>query len=416
VSTKASLAPLASQPFRWLLAARTTAILGNFVAPVAIAFAVLDLTGSPAALGLVLAARSLPQVVFMLAGGVVADRFPRRTVIIVAATVSALTQAAAAAAVLSGTATVGMLVAIEAVNGAASAFIFPAAAALTPLTVPSSMLQPANALIRMGMSGGMILGSALGGMLVAAVGPGVGLAVDAATFALAALLLVPLRVNSTPRGETRSARHDLREGWSEFSRRTWVWTVVLAFALLNAGVAATMGILGPVIADDSIGRASWGLVLAAQSLGLVLGGLVSLRLPMHHPLRVGLLAMLLGAPFFVVLALAPALVPLALLALAAGIGIEVFSVGWDVSLQEHIPIDRLARVYSYDMLGSFAMIPLGQIVVGPAAAAFGAPQTVLSVVALITVCLLVVLAVPSVRNLGRADVHSARRETDVVAL
>lgn len=398
-----ALAPLSHAPFRWLLASRSTAVLGNFIAPIAIAFAVLDLTGSPAALGLVLAARSLPQVAFLLLGGVVADRFPRRTVIIVAATASALSQAIAATAVLTGSATVAMLAAVEAVNGAASAFIFPAAAGLTPLTVPSTMLQPANALLRMSMSGGMILGSALGGALVAVTGPGWGLAVDAITFGLAAILMVPLRIAPTIRHETTSTWHDLREGWSEFSRRTWVWTVVLAFALVNAGVAATMGVLGPVIADDSIGRASWGLVLAAQSAGLVLGGLVSLRLAMRHPLRTGLLAVLLAVPFFLMLALAPALLPLALLALVAGVGIEVFAVGWDVSLQENVPTSHLSRVYSYDMLGSFAMIPLGQAVVGPAAAAFGAATTVLAVVAVSIACLLAALAVPSVRNLGRSE-------------
>lgn len=398
-----ALAPLSHAPFRWLLASRSTAVLGNFIAPIAIAFAVLDLTGSPAALGLVLAARSLPQVAFLLLGGVVADRFPRRTVIIVAATASALSQAIAATAVLTGSATVAMLAAVEAVNGAASAFIFPAAAGLTPLTVPSTMLQPANALLRMSMSGGMILGSALGGALVAVTGPGWGLAVDAITFGLAAILMVPLRIAATIRHETTSTWHDLREGWSEFSRRTWVWTVVLAFALVNAGVAATMGVLGPVIADDSIGRASWGLVLAAQSAGLVLGGLVSLRLAMRHPLRTGLLAVLLAVPFFLMLALAPALLPLALLALVAGVGIEVFAVGWDVSLQENVPTSHLSRVYSYDMLGSFAMIPLGQAVVGPAAAAFGAATTVLAVVAVSIACLLAALAVPSVRNLGRSE-------------
>ena len=398
-----ALAPLSHAPFRWLLASRSTAVLGNFIAPIAIAFAVLDLTGSPAALGLVLAARSLPQVAFLLLGGVVADRFPRRTVIIVAATASALSQAIAATAVLTGSATVAMLAAVEAVNGAASAFIFPAAAGLTPLTVPSTMLQPANALLRMSMSGGMILGSALGGALVAVTGPGWGLAVDAITFGLAAVLMVPLRIAATIRHETTSTWHDLREGWSEFSRRTWVWTVVLAFALVNAGVAATMGVLGPVIADDSIGRAPWGLVLAAQSAGLVLGGLVSLRLAMRHPLRTGLLAVLLAVPFFLMLALAPALLPLALLALVAGVGIEVFAVGWDVSLQENVPTSHLSRVYSYDMLGSFAMIPLGQAVVGPAAAAFGAATTVLAVVAVSIACLLAALAVPSVRNLGRSE-------------
>jgi MFS family permease len=405
---------LAHQPFRWLLSARTIATLGNFVAPVAVAFAVLDLTGSPAALGLVLAARSVPQVLFMLVGGVVADRFSRRRVVIVAAAVSALSQAMAAAAVLTSTATIGQLVAIEAVNGSAAAFIFPAAAGLTPLTVPARMLQQANALLRMGMSSAMILGSAVGGALVALVGPGWGLAIDAATFALAAVLLVPLRVSQRTTHQRQHRRPpgpwtDLREGWTEVRTRTWIWVVVLCFGLVNAGWAATMGVLGPVIADEQLSRAGWGIVLAAQSAGLVLGGLVSLRLRMRHPLRVGLLATMLGGPFLVVLALAPSLVPLVALAMLAGIGIEVFSVGWDVSLQEHVPTERLSRVYSYDALGSFALIPLGQVVVGPAAAAFGASATVLAVVGVSLACLVGALLVPSVRNLGRATVAPTPR-------
>lgn len=408
-----SLDPLAQHPFRWLLSARTIATLGNFIAPVAVAFAVLDLTGSAASLGLVLAARSVPQVLFMLVGGVVADRFSRRRVVIVAALVSALTQALAAAAVLTSTATIGLLVVIEAVNGSAAAFIFPAAAGLTPLTVPATMLQQANALLRMGMSSAMILGSAVGGALVAVVGPGWGLAVDAAAFAFAALLLVPLRVSqpATDRqhGQRPSPWDDLREGWTQVRSRTWIWVVVLCFGLVNAGYAATMGVLGPVIADEQLSRAGWGLVLAAQSVGLVLGGLVSLRLRMRHPLRVGLVATMLGGPFFVVLALAPSLVPLMMLAVVTGVGIEVFSVGWDVSLQEHVPTDRLSRVYSYDALGSFALIPLGQVAVGPAAAAFGASATVLAVVAVSLACLVGALLVPSVRNLGRATVPATSR-------
>jgi hypothetical protein len=185
--------------------------------------------------------------------------------------------------------------------------------------------------------------------------------------------------------------------------------VVLCFGLVNAGWAATMGVLGPVIADEQLSRAGWGIVLAAQSVGLVLGGLVSLRLRMRHPLRVGLLATMLGGPFLVVLALAPSLVPLVALAMLAGIGIEVFSVGWDVSLQEHVPTERLSRVYSYDALGSFALIPLGQVVVGPAAAAFGASATVLAVVGVSLACLVGALLVPSVRNLGRATVAPTPR-------
>jgi MFS family permease len=399
--TGSALEPLAHQPFRWLVAARTVAVLGNIIAPVALAFAVLDLTGSPAALGLVLAARSVPQVVFMLAGGVVADRWSRRRVFLVAALVSALAQALAAAVVLTGTASVGMLAGIEAVNGAASAFIFPAAAGLTPLTVPATLLQQANALLRLGLNGATILGAAAGGLLVAAVGPGWGLAVDAVTFVLAAALLVPLRVVQDAPLEVSSVWGDLRAGWREVRTRTWLWVVVLAFALANAGYAATLGVLGPVIADDSIGRAGWGLVLAAQSAGLVLGGVLALRVALRHPLRAGLLAALMSVPLFVVLAVAPTLAPLLLLAVLAGIGAEVFSIGWDVALQENVPTDRLSRVYSFDALGSFVLIPAGQALVGPAAAAVGAQTTVLAAAAVSAVCLLGALAVPSVRNLGR---------------
>jgi MFS family permease len=409
-----SLAPLTHAPFRWLLASRTVAMLGNVVAPVAVAFAVLDLTGSPAALGLVLAARSLPQVLFLLVGGVVADRFSRRTVVVVAAAVSALTQAVAAAAVLSGRASVELLAGVEAVNGAASAFIFPAAAGLTPLTVPATLLQPANALLRLGMNAAMILGAAAGAALVAVAGPGWGLAVDALTFAAAAVLLLPLALPAAPAPSPAPAEadetapdlgsspwDDLRVGWHEVVSHTWLWVVVLCFTALNASMAGMLGVLGPVIADETVGRAAWGTVLAAQSVGLVLGGLVALRARLRRPLASGLSAMLLVLPFLAALALDPGLAVLVLLATLAGVGVEVFSVGWDVALQENVPTDRLSRVYSFDMLGSFVAIPLGQMLVGPAASAVGTEAAVLGVTALVAAAIGVALAVPSVRRLGR---------------
>jgi MFS family permease len=407
VTRTAALEPLQHQPFRWLLGARSVAFFGNAMATVAVAFAVLDLTGSPAALGLVLAARSIPNVVLLLAGGVVADRWPRRRVVIVAAVASGLSQGLAAALVLSGAATVGLLAAIEAVNGAAAAFIFPAAAGLTPLTVPARLLQQANALLRIGLNGGMILGAAAGGAVVAVAGPGWGLAIDAAAFGLTAVLLVPLRVGGTRAGsEPTGVWRELADGWHEVAGRTWLWVVVLAFMVVNAGYASTMGVVGPVVADETIGRAAWGTVLAAQSVGLVVGGVVALRIAMRRPLVIGLATVLLATPFFVVLALEPALLPLVVLAALAGAGIEVFGVGWDVALQENVPTDRLSRVYSFDMVGSLIAVPIGQIVVGPATAAFGASTVVLGVAAVSAACLLAALAVPSVRRLGRVPVSS----------
>jgi MFS family permease len=232
------LAPLRYGAFRYLAAGRLVNMLGNGVAPIALAFAVLDLTGSVRNLGLVVGVRSLMTVVFVLFGGVVADRIPRRLVLVGSNVLGALTQAAVATLVLTGTATIPLLLALGAANGIVSALSQPASAAATPGTVPSELIQQANALIRLGVNTGMIGGAALGGLLVAAVGPGWGLAVDALTFAIAAVAFTGVRVTAPTAKSTRSSViADLREGWSEFTTRSWVWVVVLGFMILNAALA-----------------------------------------------------------------------------------------------------------------------------------------------------------------------------------
>lgn len=150
VAPSPARAVLRQRPFRWLLAARTVAIVGNAVAPIALAFAVLDLTGSPVDLGLVVAARSVANVGVVLFGGVVADRFPRGAVLVGTSIAAALTQGVVAGLVLSGTATVPWLVVLSVLNGAVSAVSLPTTAAMVPETVPDELLRPANALIRSG--------------------------------------------------------------------------------------------------------------------------------------------------------------------------------------------------------------------------------------------------------------------------
>ena len=231
-------------------------------------------------------------------------------------------------------------------------------------TVSPPVLQQANASLRLGQNAAFIGGSAVAGFLVATIGSGWSLAIDAATFALGALFLSRIRL---PRGDRivgGSALRELREGWTEFRARTWVWVIVVQFTFVNLALACAFTTLGPVIADDTVGRRVWGLVLASQAIGLILGGLLALRVRPPRPLRFGVafsvLIALLGA-----LAFAPQALPLVLCAVAAGIGIEVFSVTWDLSLQQHIPSDRLSRVASYDVLGSFVFIPVGYVAAGP---------------------------------------------------
>jgi predicted MFS family arabinose efflux permease len=404
----AALEPLRHREFRWLLAGRSASYLGNAVAPIALAFAVLDLTGSVSDLGWVVGARSVTNVVLLLFGGVVADRLPRAFVLTASCVAAALTQGAVAVIVLTGTATVGWLIVLGAVNGAVSAMAFPAAAALTPQTVPEALVRPANALLRLSINSALVGGAAVGGILVAAVGPGWGIAVDAAMFATSGVLFSRIRVTdvhaASGEHEQPSTWRQLREGWGEFTQRRWVWAVVLQFMVVNASLTGAVAVLGPAVADDSFGRRAWGFVLAAQTVGMVIGGLVALRWQPRHALRYGVALTALTAVPLLVLAHAPSALVLGVTMLADGIAIEQFGVAWDVSLQQNVPADRLARVYSYDAVGSFVAIPVGQMLVGPIAGQVGVEATLTGAAVLVVLATVAALASGSVRGLQRSDV------------
>ena len=394
---------LRHRSFAYLVVGRTVSLVGNGLAGLAIAFAVLDLTGSTTDLGLVLAARSVPLVVFMLFGGVLADRLPRHLVLVVTNVVSGVTQVVAAGLLLSDHATIGSLMALEAVNGASSAFIFPATAGMLPQTVPAPALQTANVVLRMATTAALVGGTSVGGVLVAAVGPGWALVVDAATFAVGAVCFGLVRL---PRGATMPASNvlrDLREGWTAFRSRTWLWVVVLAFTVINAAEAAGWNTLGPAIADDTFGRAGWGFVLAAQTLGMFVCGALLLRLRFRQPLLAGMIGMLVFVPVLYVLASEPAVLLLVVAAFVGGAALEVFGLGWDLSMQQHVPPHLLSRVYAYDGLGSILAIPIGQVVAGPLAASLGVHDAVVALATVAMVAAVVPLCVPAVRRLERTD-------------
>ncbi len=403
MSHGSALAPLSSVPFRFLLAGRLVATTGNAIAPIALAFAVLDLGGSASELGLVLASRTVPMVVLVLFGGVVADRLPRHLVVVAANSVSAGTQAVVAVLLFTGSADIVTLAALEAVNGASTAFLYPAASGLTPQTVPASQLQPANALLRLAHNAAMVTGSAGGGILVAAVGSSWAFAADAMLYAVGAVLLACLRLPRRATVATTDVLHELRDGWHEFRSRTWLWVIVVQFSLVNAGLACAFATLGPVVADQSVGRAVWGLVLAAQTLGMVVGGLLALRARWSRPLFAGTAAVLLTAPVLFVLGLGPQTHLLLLAAFVGGVGMETFAIAWDVSVQSSVPAERLSRVYAYDWFGSLVFIPVGQAAAGPLSAAVGVDATIVGAGVLLVVCTVGALCVRSVRTLQRVE-------------
>ncbi|MFS0795311.1 MFS transporter [Microbacterium sp. 1P10AE] len=390
--------PLGHAPFRWLLAARTTNIVGNAVAPIALAFAVLDLTGSAADLGLVVAARSITNVAMLLFGGVLADRLPRNVVLVGTSVAAAGTQGAVAALVITGSATVPALVILSILNGAVSAVSLPASAALVPDTVPAEQLRSANALLRLGLNGGTILGASAGGILIATFGPGWGLAVDAIAFAAAAAFFSRLRLPERARsdGERTSMLSDLREGWREFTSRSWVWIVVLQFAVLNAAFTGSVAVLGPVVADETVGRTAWGFVIGAQTVGFAVGAVIALRWRPRRALGIGVAAMAFAAVPVATLAAAPTVAVLIAGFALGGFATEIFAIAWDQSLQSHVPREALSRVYSYDMVGSFVAVPLGEAVVGPAAHVVGTAPVLWTCAALIVLSTLVAASMRSV--------------------
>jgi MFS family permease len=346
----------------------------------------------------------VPQVIFLLVGGIWADRLPRHLVMVGSNVVSGLSQGAIALLLLLGYAQVWQLMALAAVNGMSSAFFFPAAVGIVPQTVPRSLLQSANAVLRLGQNSSWIVGAALGGLVVAATSPGIGIAVDAATFLLAAVFTALIRLPRELRMEASNFFAELAEGWREFSSRVWLWVIVLQFGFVNAIEQGTEGVLGPAIANDHFGGAAgWGLILTAQSLGLLVGGFVLLRLRPRRLLLTATLGFLLTIPFLVSLA-GPLPLPAVVAAAAlAGIGIEVFGVMWDTTMQQEIPQEKLSRVYSYDALGSFVLIPLGLAAAGPVSEVFGTRPTILGAAAISLTATLAVLFVRDVRTIARRD-------------
>jgi MFS family permease len=396
-----ALAPLRYPMFRFLVAGRTVTMAGNAVAPIALAFAVLDLTGSARDLGVVVGVRSLANVVFILFGGVIADRLPRQLVMVGASTLACLTQAAIAASVLTGTASLGLLLALSAVNGVVAALAFPAAAALLPQTVPAEVRQQANAISRLGISSAMIAGASLGGLLVATVGPGWGLAVDAATFGIGGLLFAFVRVPrvAAMQAQRTSVFADLRVGWTAFIGRTWLWVVVAGFCVLNAALAGSITVLGPVVADAEFGRKAWGLVLAVETFGMVVGALLAMRVRIKRFLFYGVLWCFADVLLILALGITPQVVPLLISAFVVGIAFEQFGVAWETTMQEHVPAGMLARVYSYDALGSFLALPIGQVAAGPLAEHFGVRQTLIGAAVLSVLAIIAMLLSRDVRHL-----------------
>jgi predicted MFS family arabinose efflux permease len=361
--------------FRLLMVDRLLAPASFGFSMVGVSFAVLRATGSPADLSYVLAAQIAPSLVFAVLGGVAADRFPPQRVIIVANLMMAAGEGTFGLLVLTGRPPLWAMIGLECVTGTGMAVFYPASQALLPRLVPGEMLQDASAISRLGMNTGTMTGAAAAGLLVAAAGPGWALSLCGLGMIGSVPLLLAIRGAKdklTVSDAGPSLVSELREGWAEFRSHTWLWVIVGQFCIVMMCWYGAFSVLGPVVAKAHLGGpAAWGAITAADSLGLIAGGVASLRITPRRPM---LFVVLTGAAVAISPLSLAMVLPLPVICVTAfwlGVLVEMMMVQWTVAMARNIPPGMLARVSSYDALGSVMAMPAGALIAGPLAAAIG---------------------------------------------
>jgi MFS family permease len=367
---------LGYRDFRFLLADRLLAPAAFAFSMVGVSFAVLDATGSTADLSYVLAAQILPALVFALAGGIFADRFAPQRVIVAANLMIAAGEGGFGLLVLFGQPRLWQMIALETLTGAGMAVFYPASQALLPRLVPDRLLQEASAMSRLAMNAAQMAGAAIAGLFVAAAGPGWALATCGIGMLGTVPMLLAIRAPGAERTQHHNMLRELRDGWSAFASRKWLWVTTLQYSVVLAAWYGAFDVLGPVVARLHLGgAAAWGLITAADAVGLIIGGVIAMRLTIRRPIR---FVVLIGATCAISPLALAALWPLPVICLAAvglGIAVEIMMVQWTVTMARNVPPDLLARVSAYDILGSVGSMPLGALVVGPIAAAIGVSAT-----------------------------------------
>jgi len=377
-----NIAALREPEFRKLFLGQATSIVGVMFTVVALPFAVLEIGGTATDIGIVEAANLVPLAVFLLIGGVWADRLPRQKVMLVADFLRFGLQCATAALLITGAAEVWHLAVLQVGMGVCEAFFRPAAVGLIPQVVSAARLQQANALSGLVMSLSITLGAVFAGLLVAAVGPGWGIGIDGLTYLVSAWFLLRLRPAAF-RGRLEPAApaagpggpgfiRDLAAGWREFTSHTWLWVMVAGVSMFLFAVDGPIQVLGPIIARDVYdGARTWGFTSAAMGIGQIAGGLLSLRWRPRRPMLVIAAGMSLAAAPVALLAMEAPVWTLYVSLALMGVEWGLYDPFWTTCMQRVVAPDMISRVSSYDYLGSLAFYPAGLALAGPLADAFG---------------------------------------------
>ena len=394
---------LAHKYVKRLFLARFISNYGNGMGPIALAFGILGLpNGSANLLGLVLGTTTVLFLIMAPFGGVIADKYGRARMVGLTDMAAGLVLIVQAGYFTTGNVPIAVLLTVNGTFGILWGIFWPAFSGVIPAVLPEAGLQKGNALNQLLTNSGMIFGAASAGIFIDIFGVATTLAIDAASFFISGLLIYTFR-HLTPRvtGTENSMLTDLRYGWGVFLSFKWIVNLVFAWSFIVMCWAAAENILGPLIALEHFnGAKSWSFVITAESIGLIVGSFIAIKIKVKYPLRFLQLTSFSVTFYIFALAKPQSLLVIAFGAFLFGITLDLWGTLWNTALQRKVPRDVLSRVSSFDAMGSMMFRPIGLAIAGPLSSLFGITNFIYILAALSVVAVAAPLFSAEVRNMS----------------
>ena len=394
---------LAHKYVKRLFLARFISNYGNGMGPIALAFGILGLpNGSANLLGLVLGTTTVLFLIMAPFGGVIADKYGRARMVGLTDMAGGLILFVQVAYFATGEVPIAVLLIVNGCFGILWGIFWPAFSGVIPAVLPEAGLQKGNALNQLLTNSGMIFGAASAGIFIDIFGVATTLAIDAASFFISGLLIYTFR-HLTPRvtGTENSMLTDLRYGWGVFLSFKWIVNLVFAWSFIVMCWAAAENILGPLIALEHFnGAKSWSFVITAESIGLIIGSFIAIKIKVKYPLRFLQLTSFSVTFYIFALAKPQSLLVIAFGAFLFGITLDLWGTLWNTALQRKVPRDVLSRVSSFDAMGSMMFRPIGLAIAGPLSSLFGITNFIYILAALSVVAVAAPLFSAEVRNMS----------------
>lgn len=403
--TKPSKAALTSNQQRYVYA-RGISQFGTELSLVSVAFAVLSFSPSALSLGLVLGARTLPAIVFLLIGGALADKYPNKPMLVGSDAFAFVTQSALAAVLLLEIHWLPLIIVLQTCLGCSTSLFRPTAASTVNRISTQAERLALNARVSVVENFGSLAGPVAGGLLVMGpLGPAGTIAFDGLTYLVSALLLLRLTIPSHEGGEaaSRSAASNLAIGWRYVRSQPWMLGGIVQFLVFQAAFAAFFT-LGPLLSmQRENGTAQWGVIVTGFGAGALLGSIAVNKIRVGRYVVGMQIALAAAIPSVLVLAYSSSLATIVVTTAVAAAGFSIADVYWDTILQNRTPGDNIGSVFAICMVGSSTLRPFGYLLAGSIAAAIGAQTTLLATALALTAIVVLVAPIVSVSEARRAD-------------